>query len=574
MASRYTVCTFSNDGTTNMVSISMFSVMDRSPRAPDPRRKAIFATSASAHSVAWKRMPFIANWKLYCFMSEFFWLRQYIHETLLVQTLSGNNDGKPTDELRDHAELDKILGDGVVKVLSLDFEVFNVFLHGGAKADGGGVHSFVDDCFETCKGAAADEENVGGVDLDEISTRILTPRFLGNIDHVALHNLEQRVLHALPRHIATDADVPPALTNLIRLVDVDDASLTAFQVLSALEVQLEQNAFDIFTDVPRLRQTRRVGNHQRDIHQLGQRLDQQSLATSSGSDNNNIALVQFAVLYLGSNFVIWIGDGPVAFVIVIAIGSIAFGDIGSFTKRPGQSARISSRRVSIFTLLLLRRRRRRRHNRRTPTKLCQPQIRHSRLPKTRRILIIPIIPIIPSSSSQMPLPPRQLSRLLSLYIPQMRSLHRRLLRLPHDQSLVVIVHSHRKGDFDIALSDDVFVESVEDGTGGGEGLGRRRSVVIGRLWWWWRNGIVDGVAAGCTMAGNSFLIIHYEVGWTAWYFFVVAVYVLGRVGLIGNMLHHKLRMRNLTTRRPRRQSLLMFTPITTLCPSSSRSSNI
>mmetsp|Transcript_14279 Transcript_14279/g.25823 ORF Transcript_14279/g.25823 Transcript_14279/m.25823 type:complete len:220 (+) Transcript_14279:365-1024(+) len=98
MASRYTVCTFSNDGTTNMVSISMFSVMDRSPRAPDPRRKAIFATSASAHSVAWKRMPFIANWKLYCFMSEFFGSvsisTRLFSSKPLVETMTGN---RPTN---------------------------------------------------------------------------------------------------------------------------------------------------------------------------------------------------------------------------------------------------------------------------------------------------------------------------------------------------------------------------------------------------------------------------------------------------------------------------------------------
>mmetsp|Transcript_9107 Transcript_9107/g.19637 ORF Transcript_9107/g.19637 Transcript_9107/m.19637 type:complete len:230 (+) Transcript_9107:1569-2258(+) len=172
----------------------------------------------------------------------------------------------------------------------------------------------------------------------------------------------------------------------------------------------------------------------------------------------------------------------------------------------------------------------------------------------------------------MPLPPHQLPRLLSLYVPQMRGLHRRLLCFPHYQPLVVIVHSHRKGDFDIALSDDVFVESVEDGAGGGEGLGwRRRGVVIGRRRR--RRGIVDGVAAGCTVACDPFLIVHDEVGWTAWYFFVVAVYVLGRVGLIGNMLHDKLRMRNLTTRRPRRQSPLVLAPITALCSGIS-SSNI
>jgi len=62
--------------------------------------------------------------------------------------------------------------------------------------------------------------------------------YLGNVDHVSLHDFEQRVLHPLARDVAADADVPPALANLVDLVDVYDAPLAAFDVLSALEVQL------------------------------------------------------------------------------------------------------------------------------------------------------------------------------------------------------------------------------------------------------------------------------------------------------------------------------------------------
>lgn len=55
---------------------------------------------------------------------------------------------------------------------------------------------------------------------------------------MSLHDFEQRVLHPLARDVAADADVPPALANLVDLVDVYDAPLAAFDVLSALEVQL------------------------------------------------------------------------------------------------------------------------------------------------------------------------------------------------------------------------------------------------------------------------------------------------------------------------------------------------
>lgn len=62
--------------------------------------------------------------------------------------------------------------------------------------------------------------------------------YLGNVDDVPLHDFEQRMLHPLARDISTDANVSPALANLVDLVDVNDAPLTAFDVLSAFEIQL------------------------------------------------------------------------------------------------------------------------------------------------------------------------------------------------------------------------------------------------------------------------------------------------------------------------------------------------
>lgn len=66
------------------------------------------------------------------------------------------------------------------------------------------------------------------------------------------------------------------------------------------------------------------------------------------------------------------------------------------------------------------------------------------------------------------------------------------------------------------------------------------------------------------MARDAFLIgelIHHEVGWSTWDFLViqsiVAVRVLGRVGLFWKVLHNKLRLRNLATGRPRRQPSAM-----------------
>mmetsp|Transcript_8211 Transcript_8211/g.12452 ORF Transcript_8211/g.12452 Transcript_8211/m.12452 type:complete len:203 (-) Transcript_8211:1574-2182(-) len=77
-----------------MVSIKMFSVMDRKPRAPDPRAKAIAAISFNAHSVVWKRIPFIANWNVYCLTREFFGTvkmsMRVFSVSPFVETMTGN----------------------------------------------------------------------------------------------------------------------------------------------------------------------------------------------------------------------------------------------------------------------------------------------------------------------------------------------------------------------------------------------------------------------------------------------------------------------------------------------------
>ena len=64
------------------------------------------------------------------------------------------------------------------------------------------------------------------------------PTYLRNIDHIALHNLEQCMLYTLTRNISADAYIPPTLANLVNLVNVHNATLATFQILSTLEVEL------------------------------------------------------------------------------------------------------------------------------------------------------------------------------------------------------------------------------------------------------------------------------------------------------------------------------------------------
>jgi hypothetical protein len=73
--------------------------------------------------------------------------------------------------------------------------------------------------------AAADEQDVGRVDLQEFLLRMLAPALRRNARGGAFHQLEQRLLHALARHVAGDRRVFGLAADLVDLVDVDDAAL-------------------------------------------------------------------------------------------------------------------------------------------------------------------------------------------------------------------------------------------------------------------------------------------------------------------------------------------------------------
>ena len=61
-----------------------------------------------------------------------------------------------------------------------------------------------DDLLEAREGAAADEQDVGRVDLEEFLLRMLAAALRRNRGGRAFHQLEQRLLHALARDVAGD----------------------------------------------------------------------------------------------------------------------------------------------------------------------------------------------------------------------------------------------------------------------------------------------------------------------------------------------------------------------------------
>ena len=106
----------------------------------------------------------------------------------------------------------------------------------------------------------------------------------------ALHQLEQRLLDALARHVAGDRGIVRLAGDLVDLVDVDDAVLRLLDVVVGRLEQLEDDVLDILADIAGLGQRGRVGHRERHVEDARQRLREQGLAAAGRADQQDVRL--------------------------------------------------------------------------------------------------------------------------------------------------------------------------------------------------------------------------------------------------------------------------------------------
>ena len=160
-----------------------------------------------------------------------------------------------------------------------------------AEADGLAADAAGDDVVEADEGAAADEQDVGGVDLDVLLLGVLAAALRRHVADRAFEHLQQGLLHALAGNVAGDADVLAGLGDLVDLVDVDDAALGRLDVEVGGVQQLQQQVLDVLADVAGLGQRGGVADGERHVEDLGQRAGQQGLAAAGRADEQDVALV-------------------------------------------------------------------------------------------------------------------------------------------------------------------------------------------------------------------------------------------------------------------------------------------
>ena len=117
--------------------------------------------------------------------------------------------------------------------------------------------------------SAADEQDVRRVHLDVLLLGMLAAALRRHVGHGAFEHLEQRLLHAFARDVASDRDVLARLADLVDFVDVQDAALGRFDVEVGGVQQLQQQVLDVFADVAGFGQRGGVADGERHVENCG-----------------------------------------------------------------------------------------------------------------------------------------------------------------------------------------------------------------------------------------------------------------------------------------------------------------
>jgi hypothetical protein len=201
--------------------------------------------------------------------------------------------GQAADEFGDQAEFQQVLGLELLEELAHAAAV--VVLDVRAEPDGRALAALRDDLLEAREGAAADEEDVRRVHLQEFLLGMLAPALRRDGGDRALHDLEERLLHALARHVAGDRGVVGLAGDLVDLVDVDDAALRAIDVVFRGLEQLEDDVLHVLAHVAGFGQRRGVGHGEGHVEDARKRLGEQRLAAARGTDQQDVRLRQLDV---------------------------------------------------------------------------------------------------------------------------------------------------------------------------------------------------------------------------------------------------------------------------------------
>ena len=119
-----------------------------------------------------------------------------------------------------------------------------------------------------------------------------------NAGHRALKNLKQRLLNTLARNIAGNGEVLSLAGNLVNLVHVDNAHLSALNVAIGSIDKLEQNVLHVLAHVTSLGERGGIGDGKRHLEDARERLGEQGLAGTGGAEQQDVGLGELYLVHI------------------------------------------------------------------------------------------------------------------------------------------------------------------------------------------------------------------------------------------------------------------------------------
>ena len=275
-------------GSSNMVSISDCSRIERRPRAPVLRASALRAMALSAAGRISRSTPSICSSLVNCLTTAFFGSVRICTSASSLSSASEATTGMRPTSSGIRPNLIRSSG-STSRNTSVRLRCFLLLTEAPKPMPEASVR-FSITFSRPGERAAADEQDVGRVDLQEILVRVLAPALRRHAGHGAFDQLEQRLLHALARHVAGDRGVVGLARDLVDLVDVDDAALGALDFVVAALQQLLDDVLDVLAHVAGFGQRGGIGHHEGHVEHARQRLGQQRLARAGGADQQDVAL--------------------------------------------------------------------------------------------------------------------------------------------------------------------------------------------------------------------------------------------------------------------------------------------
>ena len=119
-----------------------------------------------------------------------------------------------------------------------------------------------------------------------------------NAGHRALKNLKQRLLNALARNVAGDGEVLGLAGDLVDLVHVDNANLSALNIAIGGIDELEQDVLHVLAHITGLGERGGIGDGKRHLEDARKRLGEQGLAGTGGTEQQNVGLGELHLVHI------------------------------------------------------------------------------------------------------------------------------------------------------------------------------------------------------------------------------------------------------------------------------------